>query len=101
MDGIRSAASSPGLPTGNSPGAAPGGGNGEGWSSALAEAPATANGTLVAPVASPGAVIAPPTSSLANLSVTNPPKMAEALVQHPPRVRTPPMVRALFYLPLR
>lgn len=97
MDGIRSAASSPGLPTGGSPGSGlsttPGGSNGEGWSSALAEAPAAANGTLVAPVASPGAVITPPTSSLANFSVTNPPKMVEALVQHPPRVRTPPMVR--------
>lgn len=106
MDGIRSAASSPGLPTGGSPGSGlssttPGGSNGEGWSSALAEAPAAANGTLVAPVASPGAVIAPPTSSLANLSVsgsiTNPPKMVEALVQHPPRVRTPPMVCSLLH----
>ncbi|KAG0558220.1 hypothetical protein KC19_10G013000 [Ceratodon purpureus] len=103
MDGIRSAASSPGLPTGGNPGsglpsATPGGVSGEGWSSALAEAPTTVNGTQVSPVASPGTVITPPTSSLANISLTgnstNPPKMVEALAQHPPRVRTPPMYSA-------
>jgi hypothetical protein len=108
MDGIRSAASSPGLPTGGSPGSGlssttPGGSNGEGWSSALAEAPTAVNGTLVSPVASPGIVITPPTSSLANISLTgnstNPPKMVEALAQHPPRVRTPPSVRYHFVIP--
>jgi hypothetical protein len=101
MDGIRSAASSPGLPAGGSPGSGlpsttPGGSNGEVWSSALAEAPTVVNGTAVAPLASPSTVITSPTSALANIPVTgnttNPPKMVEALVQHPPRVRTPPQV---------
>ena len=104
MDGIRSAASSPGLPTGGSPGSGlssttAGGSNGEGWSSALAEAPTAVNGTLVSPITS-ATVITPPTSSLTNISLTvsisNPPKMVEALTQHPPRVRTPPMVRCNF-----
>ncbi|KAG0610892.1 hypothetical protein M758_7G099700 [Ceratodon purpureus] len=103
MDGIRSAASSPGLPAGGSPGSnlsstTPGGSNVEVWSSALAEAPTVVNGTAVAPLASPSAAITPPTSALANISVTgnttNPPKMVEALVQHPPRVRTPPQYSA-------
>ena len=102
MDGIRSAASSPGLPTGGSPGSGlssttAGGSNGEGWSSALAEAPTAVNGFLMSSVTSPGTLIIPPTSSLANFSptgnITNSPKLVEALTQHPPRVRTPPMVQ--------
>nr|XP_024384910.1 uncharacterized protein LOC112286831 [Physcomitrium patens] len=99
MDGTRSAASSPGLPNGGSPGSGlasttAGGSNGEGWSSALAEAPTAVNGTLAGPLSSPGTVITSPTSALASMSVSgnlmNAPKMAEALVQIPPRVRTPP-----------
>lgn len=99
MDGIRSAASSPGLPVGGSAGSGlasstPGGSNGEVWSSALADAPTVVNGTAVAPVPSLGTVITLPALSLANISITanitSPPKMVETLV--PPRLGTPPQV---------
>ncbi|XP_024396638.1 uncharacterized protein [Physcomitrium patens] len=103
MDEIRSAASSPGLPTGAGPGSGlvsttTGGSNGEGWSSALAEVPSAVNGTLIGPLSSSGTAITSLTSALASISVTgnmtNPPKMAEALVYVPPRVRTPPQYSA-------
>ena len=106
LDGSRSSASSPGLPSAGTAGtgltSTSGGSSGEGWSSALAEAPTALTG--VTPAALNGIS---GTSSIANVSsgssaaVTtimqpgtslNPPKMVEALVQNPPRVRTPPQV---------
>lgn len=101
MDGIRSAASSPGLPTGGTSGSGltsttSGGTSGDGWSSALAEAPSAVNGIAIGHLGPPGAVTSPSTSALASIpgtgSVTNPPKMADSLVQVHPRVRTPPRV---------
>jgi hypothetical protein len=106
-DGSRSAVSSPGLPTGGSSSSGlvstAGASNGEVWSSALAEVPSSLtlgdlNGSL-APLSSGASNSSAPSSSLATISVagssTNPLKMAETLVQNPPRVRTPPQVRSV------
>jgi len=116
LDGTRSSTSSPGLPSsGPNYGLAAAGSSGgsigaEGWSSALAEAPSALMGSSAAVN---GTVVAGPTtnnmsavSSVAMVITTsdsnsvNPPKMVDALVQFPPRVRTPPQVRRFqrFYL---
>jgi hypothetical protein len=117
LDGTRSSTSSPGLPSSGpnyglaAAAGSSGGSNGaEGWSSALAEAPSALMGSSAAVN---GTVVAGPTthnmssvSSVAMVITTsdsnsaNPPKMVDALVQFPPRVRTPPQVRRFqrFYL---
>ncbi|CAM6010217.1 unnamed protein product [Sphagnum balticum] len=107
LDGTRSSTSSPGLPSSGpnyglaAAAGSSGGSNGaEGWSSALAEAPSALMGSSAAVN---GTVVAGPTtnnmssvSSVAMVITTsdsnsaNPPKMVDALVQFPPRVRTPP-----------